>query len=185
MLGLLGLAVYALWIQLFSSLATHEERGQKNDLKKDGVIVDTVDTGAETSGSTGTSGDATSYMQYRQGLRRDLYEGRGAARRHAFYTAQQAETVWQEKKGEFEEHLTQCAGVLYEDTGELRIHSSKATCLSRPMALLMDSAECTRVQEGKGNMSVIAERATWRFPQEEGQPWVLETEKTKMRMRPQ
>lgn len=179
-LGVLGLTIYALWTHLFTS----------NTARQAAVTVQEVQ--AKTQ-ETEKSVNQSVVTQYRQGLRRDFYEGRGTERRHVFYKAQQTETRFQEKQREIEELLTECEGVFYEEGGEMWVKSPKAKCLSRPMTLVMEQVECRRLQNAQASdeqqaqephMLVNAEKAVWRLPVEDHQPWVLETEGMKMRTRP-
>lgn len=125
------------------------------------------------------------YTQYRQGLRRDLYEGKGEARRHAFFTADKAQMVWQETKKECQEELTNCLGFLDEEKSQIELKSPHAVCSMRPMQLFLYSVECVRREKMASKhqkTQILAEKAVWNFPQES--PWRLQTEGMQLQMRP-
>lgn len=167
--ALFSLTTYALWVHLFSSAVPKQEISLEQELASSEEKVEGV----------------APYTQYRQGLRRDLYEGKGAARRHAFYTAEKAQMVWQETKKECEERLVNCFGVFDEEGSEMQMTSPHAICLSRPMTLILHSVECVRREKNAASKHpythILAEKAIWSFPKED--PWRLQTEGMQLHMR--
>lgn len=122
------------------------------------------------------------YTQYREGVRRDVYEGKQLLRKHAFYSAAKAQMVWQETTGEFEERLTDCAGCFETQTGRLHIRSPHAVVNSRPMTLVLSEAECVRLQKAHpSHCTMTAQKAILHFPDEK--PWTFEAQMVKMCMR--
>lgn len=122
------------------------------------------------------------YTQYREGVRRDVYEGKQLLRKHAFYTSAKAQMVWQETTGEFEERLTDCAGCFETQTGRMHIRSPRAVVNSRPMTLVLSEAECVRLQTAASSQcTMTAQKAALHFPDEK--PWTFEAERVKMCVR--
>lgn len=156
--GLLGAAIYALVLKLASVSTTGDETT---------VLQKAAEQRADAASSP--------YTQHREGMRRDLYQGSGATRRHVVYTAGQADMVWQKQLGEFKEYLTQVGGVFDEEEGQLRIKSPAAVCLSHPMTLTLEAVDVLRLQKTRESL-LTAKKAVWKMPEEEHQPWILEAE---------
>lgn len=163
----LSLCVYMLVRQLFSTPT----------LQDDTTLLQQV-------ASERTRAAACPYTQHREGVRRDLYEGSGVTRRHAYYTAGQADMVWQPSQGQCNEYLTDINGLIDTEDGQLRIKSPKAICLSHPMTLTLDMAEALRIQNTQTSL-LLAKKAVWGLPNESSQPWYFEAEGVQVRMRPQ